>query len=55
MEVVYGLLDGGSNWYPKTDNLGITGVNSVVVNLSNVDEIYIATAIAGGRSLGVFK
>ncbi|QTD37355.1 PKD domain-containing protein [Polaribacter batillariae] len=48
-------IDGGTNWTVKTDNLGITGVNSIAVNTSNVNEIYIATALAGRRSLGIFK
>ena len=47
--------DGGTSWSVKTDNLGITGVNSIAVNSSNVNDIYIATALAGKRSLGVFK
>lgn len=45
----------GATWSPKTDDLGITGVNSIAVNPNNVNEIYIATAIAGKYSIGVFK
>ncbi|MFC2110264.1 LamG-like jellyroll fold domain-containing protein [Bacteroidota bacterium] len=48
-------IDEGINWIPKTDDLGITGVKSIAVNPNNINEIYIATAIAGSYSIGVFK
>ena len=49
--------DGGTTWSPKTDQLGITGVNSIAVNPSDVNEVYIATSAggSGNYSIGIFK
>ena len=53
----WATTDGGTNWSPKTDQLGITGVNSIAVNPTNTNEVYIATAAggSGNYSIGIFK
>jgi len=49
--------NGGQSWSPKTDYLGITGVWSIAVNPTNINEIYIATSVggSGNYSIGIFK
>ncbi|WP_223548708.1 PKD domain-containing protein [Aestuariivivens sp. NBU2969] len=49
--------DGGNNWTPKTDDLGITGIWSIAVNPNDHNEIYISTNVggSGNYSIGIFK
>ncbi len=49
--------DGGQNWSPKTDGLGITGIWSMAVDPNDVNTIYISTNVggSGNYSIGIFK
>ncbi len=49
--------DGGQNWIPKTDGLGITGIWSMAVDPNDFNTIYISTNVggSGNYSIGIFK
>ncbi|MDO5980232.1 PKD domain-containing protein [Flavivirga spongiicola] len=49
--------NGGQNWTPKTDDLGITGIWSMAVNPNDFNNIYISTNVggSGNYSIGIFK
>lgn len=48
----------GASWTPRTDNLAVLGVSSIVINPQNVAIMYLATGDADGGvtpSVGVYK
>ena len=51
-------LDGGQTWTPRTDNLPVLGVSSIVVDPNNSSVVYMATGDADDSitpSIGVYK